>query len=131
MSTGTFATAINCMDGRTQAAVAQLIKKMFGVDYVDTITEPGPDKILAENTNQAIIENIKYRVGISVNKHHSKVIAIVAHHDCAGNPVSKEEHLEHLRQAKKIVEGFGFNVEVIWVWVGPDWETAEEVKLLN
>ena len=48
MTKETFATAINCMDGRTQEPIISWAKKAFEVDYVDAITEPGPDKILAE-----------------------------------------------------------------------------------
>jgi len=42
-----FATAINCMDGRTQEPVITWIKKNYHVDFVDMITEPGPVKYLA------------------------------------------------------------------------------------
>ena len=43
-----FATAINCMDGRTQLPTINWAMKELNVDYVDSITEAGPDKILAE-----------------------------------------------------------------------------------
>jgi hypothetical protein len=43
MSSGRFAAAINCMDGRAQLPVIEWLKRECGVDYVDTITEPGPD----------------------------------------------------------------------------------------
>ena len=33
----TFATAINCMDGRVQIPVIEYLKKEFKVDYVDMI----------------------------------------------------------------------------------------------
>ena len=46
-----FCTAINCMDGRTQEPVIAFVKKRFGIDCVDMITEPGPDKILAQSKN--------------------------------------------------------------------------------
>ena len=45
-----FATAISCMDGRVQDPISRYIKEKFNVDYVDTITEPGPNKIIAENS---------------------------------------------------------------------------------
>ena len=128
MSHGTFATAINCMDGRVQDAVKDYMKGNYGVDYVDAVTEPGPIKILADNANSAIIENIKKRVAISVEKHGSKVIAIVGHHDCAGNPVAKDEQIKHLADAKKVVENFKFPAEVILLYVEGDWKTVERVK---
>lgn len=122
-----FACAINCMDGRVQDAVKDYMKKKYGVDYVDMVTEPGPIKILSENTNLAIIENIKKRVDVSVNHHGSKAIAIVGHFDCAGNPVGKEEQIIQLRKSKEVVEEFGFQTEIILIWVEGDWQTVEQV----
>ena len=83
MSHGSFATAINCMDGRTQIPVIDYIRKKYNVDYVDMITEPGPIRVLAENTDKPTVESIKRRVEISTGKHGSVHIVIVGHHDCA------------------------------------------------
>ena len=85
-----FATAINCMDGRVQLPVIKWISEKYGVDYVDMVTEAGPVKILADNGDAVLQESIRKRVEISVNKHGSKIVAIVAHFDCAGNPVEKD-----------------------------------------
>ncbi len=52
-----FATLINCMDGRVQLPVSRWIKKNFGVDFVDTITEPGPNGILANNKDKTLIKS--------------------------------------------------------------------------
>lgn len=124
----TFACAINCMDGRVQNAVEEYMKKNYGVDYVDMVTEPGPNKILAENSDSQIIENIKKRVNISVNRHGSKVVAVVGHFGCAGNPVEKGEQIKHLQKAKKTVEAFDFPIEIVLLWVDSDWNTAELVQ---
>ena len=125
MAEGAFATAINCMDGRVQHPVAEFLKKKYKVDYVDTITEPGPDGILAANQDKAAIESIKRRVGISTGRHGSKHIAIVGHHDCAGNPVDKETHLAHIRSAIKTVKSWGVKEEVIGLWVDDKWKVSE------
>ena len=122
-----FACAINCMDGRVQDAVKNYIKEAFHVNYVDIVTEPGPNRILAENTNQPIIESIKKRLEISVHHHGTKVVALVGHFGCAGNPANKEDQVAHLRQAKKTIESFGLGVEVILLWVDDGWEKAERV----
>lgn len=125
--TSTFACAINCMDGRTQDAVKNYMKSTYNVDWVDQVTEPGPIKILAENQQKEIIENIKKRVDVSVNHHGSKVIAIIGHHDCAGNPVDKEEQIKQLHKSEKIVKDFGFNAEIVLLYVEGDWVTVEKV----
>jgi hypothetical protein len=115
------------MDGRVQDSVKDYMKKNYGVDYVDMVTEPGPNKILADNSESGIIENIKKRVEISVGHHGSKVVAVVGHFGCAGNPTEKEAQIEHLKKAKTTVESFGFPVEVILLWVDGDWQTVEKI----
>lgn len=122
-----FACAINCMDGRVQDAVKNYMKENYGVDYVDMVTEPGPNKILAENTEKEIIENIKKRVEISVGHHGSKVVAVVGHFGCAGNPAEKDVQVGHLKKSEETVKNFGFPVEIVLLWVDGDWKTVEKV----
>ena len=117
--------AFNCMDARVQSPVEDGTKRECCVDMVDVITQAGIVKVLAENKNKALVDNFKYELEISVKKHGTKSVSIVAHHDCAGNPVSKEEQVKHLRQAKKTVESFGFNVEIILLWVDAPFKKAE------
>ena len=125
MSEGKFATAINCMDGRVQAPVTAYLKKKYGVDYVDMITEPGSDGILAANKDKAIIESIKKKVGISTGRHGSKYISVAGHHDCAGNPVDKDTHLANIRSAIKTLKSWGVKAEVIGLWVDDRWKVSE------
>ena len=123
---GSFATAINCMDGRTQIPVINWMKKAFNVDYVDSITEPGPIRILAENKDIYALESIKKRVAVSVNKHGSKHIAIVGHYDCAGNPVDKEIQLGQIAAAIKTVKSWDYADTFVGLWVDDTW-AAEKV----
>jgi hypothetical protein len=122
MAEGTFATAINCMDGRVQLPVIQHVRETRGVDYVDIVTEPGPDGILGEKRDKPLIESIRRRVEISVEKHGSRYIAIVAHHDCAGNPVDAKAHLDQAERAVDLVQSWGFQCEVVPLWVDEDWK---------
>lgn len=117
-----FATAINCMDGRVQMPVIEWLKKAYEVEYVDMVTEPGPNKILAEKNQGFVLESIKRKAEISVNKHGSKLIAIVGHHDCAGNPAEKEMQASQILTAIKTVLSWGFNVQVIGLWVDENWD---------
>jgi hypothetical protein len=121
-----FATALNCMDGRVQIPIIEFLKKKFKVDYIDMITEPGIDKILAEG-NKELISWIKVKIKISVKKHNSKVIAIVGHADCAGNPVEKEKHIEQIKKGMKIIKLMKLNVKIIGLWVNENWQ-VEVVK---
>jgi len=122
MSAQRFATAINCIDGRTQEPVLKYIKTFYGVDFVDLITEPGPNKILAENCENKIIESIKRRVEISIEKHNSELIALVGHFDCAGNPEEQATQEKQIRMAFKVIESWNFKTQIIGLWVDKYWE---------
>jgi len=121
MHTGKFGTAINCMDGRTQLPVTGWMQARYDLDYVDMITEPGPDKMLSQGRPEQV-ESIRSRVMISVNAHGSQTILVAAHHDCAGNPVTKEEHIRMLRDCLKVVKSWDLPVrDVIGVWINDSW----------
>jgi len=174
-ATGKFATAINCMDGRTQEPIINFMRHWYRVDYVDMINEPGPVKALAEYKNYdflktisnielqanrikiaymkkikdtvnaitfaeagehefarslldvTIMESILRRMIISIRIHGSRVVAIVAHHDCAGNPVDKEKQIKQLDASIDTLRSWGFKVEYIKLWVDRNWQ----VQLIN
>ena len=120
-----FCTAVNCMDGRTQQPVSDYLRRRFAAECVDTVTEPGPDGILAAGTDRATIDSIFRRVGISLERHGSRSIAIVSHHDCAGHPVDKQSHVRDvLLAASRLAERFA-PAEVIALWVDEDWQVHE------
>ncbi|MEM3364956.1 MAG: hypothetical protein QXM93_00895 [Candidatus Methanomethyliaceae archaeon] len=122
---GKFGTAINCMDGRVQIPVIEWLKKRYSVDFVDMITEPGPVKLLSNDVEETKIQSIKERVEISVKKHGSKIVAIIAHYDCAGNPVRKEIQLQQMDAAIKKVRSWGFEAEIVGLWVDDRWQVNE------
>lgn len=120
MDKGIFATAINCMDGRVQLPVIQWVTETHGVHFVDMVTEPGADGALARRCMDRTLA-IQERVRLSVQAHGSRLVVVVGHHDCAGNPVSDEEHLEHIRQAVAVVRSWALPAKVIGLWVGRNW----------
>lgn len=121
----TFVTAINCIDGRVQEPVINYLKKKFQAEYIDMITEPGPEKLLAENTDNAAIKSLKEKLEISINKHHSELIAIIAHHDCAKNPVSKDEQVPQLSKSIELIQSWFPNIKAIKLWIDENWEVNE------
>lgn len=122
---GKFVTCINCMDGRVQQPVIALMKSRYGADYVDMITEAGPNKILAECTPVSLIESVKSRVDISVNKHNSGTIAIVGHYDCGGNPAPQDVQIEQIKKAVANLRRWYKDTEVIGLWVDENWQAGE------
>jgi hypothetical protein len=78
------------MDGRVQLPVINYLIDRFNATYIDSVTEAGPILYLADKTDSEQTKLILRRTDISINKHKSSGIAVVAHHDCAGNrPISK------------------------------------------
>ncbi len=120
-----FCTVINCMDGRVQLPVIEYLKSRFGVIYVDSVTEAGPVKILAEQADSDILRSILKRIDISVKKHNSCAISIVAHYDCAGNPIEKDQQLKQLEKAMEFIASKYPGIEVIGLWVDENWSVSE------
>lgn len=118
-SHGTFFTSIGCMDGRVQALIAKYGREKFDAQYPDTITEAGCDGLLAHTDDQRLLESIKSKLLISVEKHNSKGIIVHGHEDCAGNPVDKDHHKEHIKETiEKLKQMLGdHKLEVIGVYI--------------
>ncbi|MFQ5586081.1 MAG: carbonic anhydrase, partial [Thermodesulfobacteriota bacterium] len=92
-----YCTAINCIDGRTQLPVISYLKQRFDVEYVDIISGPGPNLLLAKGEDSSAVDLLLKGIQVSVDHHHSIGIAVVGHHDCAANPASREEQQLHLQ----------------------------------
>jgi len=121
MSKREFVTAINCMDGRVQLPVIHWMQEKYDAEYVDMITEAGPTRYLLEGSTDNL-KAMQTKVSISCEKHGSDIIAIVGHHDCAGNPVPREEKVKQIKQSVKLVQSWGFQAEVIGLYVNDKWE---------
>jgi carbonic anhydrase len=120
-----FAVAVNCIDGRVQEPVISFLKKKCDVEYVDVVTEAGPDRLLAESMDYDLVRSIYQRVEVSFRKHGSKHVAIVGHHDCAGNPVAKETHLSQIRASIQNLRMRHPEKNVLGLWVNENWEVEE------
>ena len=120
-----FYTAINCMDGRVQLPVINYLTTRFKAGYVDSITEAGPVLYLAEKTDSEQTKSILRRTDISINNHKSTGIAIIAHHDCAGNPADEQTQTSQLTPAVNFLASHYPNVEVIGLWVDSNWAVKE------
>ncbi|MEE9614497.1 MAG: carbonic anhydrase [Thermodesulfobacteriota bacterium] len=121
-----FGTVVNCMDGRTQLPVNEYIKTNHGVSYVDAITEPGVDGLIAESgDSEPVIAALRKKIEISVGLHGSSIIGVAGHHDCDGNPVDEETHVENIRASVERIKGWYPDMEVVGLWVGEDWKVEK------
>jgi carbonic anhydrase len=113
------------MDGRIQRKVSDYLLTTFGVRNVDTVTAAGMVKHLAADTGRT--ETILGDLDVSVNQHGSRDIAVVAHHDCAGNPTTDTEQRGQVAQAVSQLIRRHPDTEVIGIWVDRN-RTIERVR---
>ena len=128
MGAGTFATTVNCIDGRAQGPVANWIKINCQASFVDTITTPGPDKLISSGPHNKV-DHIREAVEVSVNAHKSGAVVVAGHYDCAANKVSDDEHKEQIRAAVEVIRSWGLPVRIAGLWVNEWWqiEVVEDI----
>jgi carbonic anhydrase len=66
-------------------------------------------------------------VSISIENYGSRIIAVVGHYDCAGNPGDREHHYIHIRRAMREVSSWKLHAQIIGLYVN-DKRKIEEVK---
>lgn len=120
-----FATAINCMDGRVQIPVIDYLKHQYGIDYVDMITEPGPEQLLAEGTEHTTLQALRRKLEISIDCHCSNLVVVAGHHDCAGNPVDEAVQLEQILLAVETLRAWSSKIQVRGLYVDGFWKVKE------
>lgn len=114
------------MDGRAQLPIIKWMQEKYSVPFIDMITEPGPTKVFLHGTDDEI-EKIKDKVIISRDAHGSKSIAVIGHHDCAGNPVSRDVKCRMIEESVEKVKAWGFDMEVIGLYVNENWEVEQVI----
>lgn len=119
----TFGTVVNCIDGRAQIPASEWIRQNCGVDYVDTITTPGADRVLAEGYMERVAR-IETKVRLSVVRHSSPVVAIAGHYDCLANPCEREERFELIIACAERISSWRLGVRVVGLYVN-EWGSVE------
>jgi len=120
-----FCTVINCMDGRVQMPVITFLQQRFKAEFVDSITEPGPIRILAQQDDHDRIQAILDRLKISIQGHGSQSVAVVGHEDCAGNLADRDEQMEQIERSLHFLRGRFEGIEMIGLWVDESWKVHE------
>jgi hypothetical protein len=123
-----FVTAVNCIDGRVQTPISQYLKNRFEADYVDMITCPGPVRVLSLGEDKKLMEQLHDSIRISTCNHGSRLIAVVAHYDCAANNLSKEIQFDQMAESINRIEQWEIAVATIGLWVNDSW-SVEEISI--
>jgi carbonic anhydrase len=101
------------------------MKLNTNVDYVDLITEPGPDKALNDGPVHVIEEMVR-KVSFSILHHSSNVVAVTGHFDCAANDADKEEHIDQILDGIRVLLSYRINARVLGLWLN-EWNSVELV----
>jgi len=115
-SLGRFAAVINCMDGRIQVRTIDQLMTRFGARYIDNITTTGAVQHL-DGSVTPTGEGLLQSVAISIDAHGTNQVAVVAHSECAGNPVPDRKQKEQLVRAIAVVEERFPGLEVIGLFL--------------
>lgn len=114
------AVCLNCIDGRVQIPVIHWIQEQCDVDYVDMITEPGMDGLLADI--DCSIEEIIKKIQLSIELNNAQTIIVAGHDDCRGNFVSEAEHKQHVQQAVgRLKESFS-DIPILGLWMNSEFQ---------
>lgn len=116
------------MDGRVQIPVIHWIKQQFKVEYVDMITEPGMDGLVADQ--QYSLEKLIQKIKISLEKNKASLICVAGHHDCKGNPGSESAHREQILLSVERLKKEFLNTEIIGIWINEKWQ-GERISEIN
>jgi len=119
------AVCLNCIDGRAQIPAIHWIMENHGIDYVDMITEPGMNGLLADPDRP--IDEIQRKIRLSIDVNKASVLVVVGHYDCRGNPVDESEHKRQLSSAVARLRK-ECPIPVVALWITADW-TGEQVTL--
>jgi hypothetical protein len=115
---GSFCTVFNCMDGRCQRLVQAWCERELNVEYVDTITIAGCDKVFVCD---AVETERAFRMAqISTDKHGARDAVVVGHSSCAGNPVSEDQHFVDVERAAAVIAERGLFRSVTGLFVDVD-----------
>lgn len=105
------AIGVFCADWRLHQEgvhINNAVCKALGVDGVDVIAIPGPDRVCAVDDYAVERDQLAKWLDLLVGAHHPVAIAFVAHYNCAGHPVDDEQHDRDietmLREYKELLE---------------------------
>lgn len=127
-----FVSAVLCMDGRAAGAIEKHTGK-----FVDDVAGAGPGTVRGlAGREERYVQALRDQLPVSVLKHGSEEVWVSGHEGCAGNPVSKEEHVQHMHDAARVVEdvlkelGDEFahvEVKLLWSYKDENGEWCPEV----
>lgn len=115
-----FAALLNCIDGRAQQPAVDWVRNTLGVTYVDVVTEPGVDAVVARG-DEASLDALLEKVCVSRLAHGAEALVIAGHHDCAANPGDAHTHAKDIAAAVERLQAALPEIAVRGLYVDESW----------
>lgn len=129
MSSQTIAVVLTCMDDRLHdpdAQIIQQLKKLLGVERVFVRTVAGPDGKIKQGGFG--LDDIVADTQLIIDAKGASIVGVLPHCDCAGHPVSDEDHeRDAIDAANVLLDALEFDGSVVPLiarqstGVGPTW----------
>jgi hypothetical protein len=103
--------------------VADWIKLHGRVQYVDMITEPGIDRVLAEDKPNRIAAVVK-KLRTSITVHQVSIVAVAGHFECAANDANFEKHSEQIKISVDLISSWRFGIRIVGLYVN-QWNSVD------
>ena len=110
-----FVVMITCVDGEIQEVATAWAQQFFAAQYVDLVTEFGPEKILTDAT--APLGSMRANVQHAVDTHHCLELALVGHSPCTGNAVAADVQRRQIRQGVDLLASWGMLPHIVGAFV--------------
>jgi len=121
------ALCLRCSDRKIRKHAELEIQYQYGVAEIDLIALPGIDGILARSDLPAITL-IQNSATMLADKHSVKVIVMLAHLGCLGNPTDEEGHIACLHLSGKAIQACeSYAPTVLWL-VDADGKLIREIS---
>ena len=122
----TVGIAVTCVDARLhKETITPQLRDHLGVDSVYVWTTAGPEaRIMADNHHlAALMDDLELLIAAK----DAKVIGVVGHCDCAGHPVSDEQHVKDVVRSVAILQERLPNLNIVPLLAHPPQEEMVSV----
>jgi hypothetical protein len=83
---------------------------------------------LAKPGDTLVKESILQRVAVSRDAHGSRLVAVVAHEDCAGNPADEEKQRRQIEESAEYLAANFPGISILGLWVDASWTVSQECR---
>ena len=125
-----FAALIDCTSKAMGWEFFPYLREKLKVDYVDLIVPPKPNEVVLLFENKSIIETLKIKLLLSIQKHETALLVLVGDPSCKGKELPLEQFKKHVLQAAKLIKAWRLPVTILGLWQHKD-QKIQEIQFLS